>query len=368
MANDLLKKAGALTGYLSTGNPISGLVGYGIGSLLSGSSNKSSSNTNNNPALTGSAIASYLPDYSTLNYNNMIENQLSGYKDALNAAQSGTRAIDLSGIIADYNRNNQATIDTYNKALENTINTLNAKNQQSRNDLLTSLKRFQESNAESMKIQQQDYNSARATLEDESFMNQRNSVANAAARGLGGSGLQQLAQLQNRLAAGKNVNTLALKNQNAQDSLRKALKQEQEDYDTKVSNLETNLANAIIQAQDETAAKINAANTNNTNLINNLIYNEQVRQANARSQANNAANALAQARADLQNRYNSGVNSLKSLERQLELDLKNTKSKSAAKQLLNDALYDVYANYYDLGSDYTDLAAQRLNRLYNTYY
>ena len=185
---------------------------------------------------------SYNTDFTNTEAYRSLQNSLSGY----NAA---AKPIDLSGIIADYNRNNQATINTLNKTLSDTINTLKTSNEQSRNDLLTSLKRFQESNAENMRMQQQDFNASRASLEDESFMNQRNSLANAASRGLGGSGLQQLAQLQNRLAAGKNISSLAQKNQTAQDALRRALTQQTEDTDTKVANLETNLRNAIINAE-----------------------------------------------------------------------------------------------------------------------
>ena len=306
-------------------------------------------------------------DYSSIDYSNAIENQLSGYKDALNAANAGTRAIDLSGIIADYNRNNQATIDNLNKTLADNITTLKTRNEQSRNDLLTSLKRFQEANAENMKIQQQDYNSARSTLEDEAFMAQRGTVANAASRGLGGSGLQQLAQLQNRLAAGKNVSALAQKNQSVQDALRKALANEKQDTDTKLTNLNQNLERAIIDAQNDTTAKINAANTNNTNLINSLIYNEQVRQENARREANNAALALASQRAALQNQYSSGINSLRALESNLEYELKNAKNKKEAKQSLNNALTSLFSTDLGLDSNYTDLARQRINNLYNLY-
>ena len=318
---------------------------------------------------TGSAIAGLYnigKDYNT-NFSSIIENQLAGAKAALNAANAGTNAIDLSGIIEDYRRNNQSTINTLNKALADNINTLRTSSEQSRNDLLTSLKRFQESNAESMKMQQQDYDAARAALEDETFMNQRNSIASTASRGLGGSGLQQLAQLQNRLAAGKNVSTLSQKNQTIQDSLRKALANQEQDTNTQLANLTANLENAIIKEQNQTAAKVNEANTSTTNLINNLIYNEQVRQAEARERAANAAANLNAQRAALQNQYSSGVNALKGLEKNLEFNLKNSSSKSDAKAALNKALNNLFTNDFGLDSSYTDLANERLNNLYNLY-
>ena len=304
-------------------------------------------------------------------YSNLANSEMQGQIDALRRAAGGvgggTSAIDLSGIIADYQRNNQEAVNILNKTLSDTINTLKTSNEQSRNDLLTSLKRFQEANAESMRTQQQDYNSARSTLEDESFMNQRGTVANAAARGLGGSGLQQLAQLQNRLAAGKNVSALAQKNQTAQDALRRALAQEQEDYDTKVSNLNKNLEQTIINAQNQTAAKINEANSATTNIINELIYNEQVRQANARASASNAAANLEAQIAALQGDYDSRIGSLKSFENSVEQQLKNASSKKEAEQILNDSLASLFQTDYGLSSSYKDLANQRLNNLYNLY-
>ena len=336
-------------------------------------------------------VSEPLKEYNT-NFTN--SNAYKSLQNSLSSASAAAKPIDLSGIIADYNRNNQANIDTLNKTLSDTINTLKTSNEQSRNDLLTSLKRFQESNAENMRMQQQDFNASRASLEDESFMKQRNAMSNASSRGLGGSGLQQLAQLQNRLAAGKDISSLAQKNQNAQDALRKALTQQTEDTNTKVSNLETNLKNAIIQAQNETASKVNAANTNTTNLINNLIYNEQVRQRNAQAQA-------ASAKASLNNliaQMNAGVSTLQGAQSSFDNALNSTvkaylssKGKESvdklSKKQLNElsnnlsALYDSYVtkvggdleNYgnvaatYGLDKSYTDTALANLQNIYNKY-
>lgn len=306
-------------------------------------------------------------------------------QNSLNGANAAAKPIDLSGIIADYNRNNQANIDTLNKTLSDTINTLKTSNEQSRNDLLTSLKRFQESNAESMRMQQQDFNASRASLEDESFMKQRNTMANASSRGLGGSGLQQLAQLQNRLAAGKDISSLAQKNQNAQDALRKALTQQTEDTDTKVANLETNLRNAIINAQNQTAAKVNESNTATTNLINNLIYNEQVRQRNAAAQASSA-------KANLNNlvaQMAQGINLLEGTEKSFKNKLQNefesylgqkgklgvsslslkdrSELKSNLKSLYNDYLDNLNNNIVEAGIDKNNanIARSNLEKIYN---
>ena len=330
------------------------------------------------------------------NYNTDFTNS-DAYRTLANAYGSYSSAanpIDLSGIIADYQRNNQATIDTLNKTLNDTINTLRTSHEQSRNDLLTSLKRFQETNAENMRTQQQDFNASRATLEDEAFMNQRASAANAAARGLGGSGLQQLAQLQNRIAAGKEVSSLAQKNQTAQDALRKALAQETEDTNTKVSNLETNLANAITNAQNQTASQINAANTNTTNLINELIYNEQVRQRNAAASAASSKAGLD----SLLSQMKQGVTTLQGYQKSFESDLSSaissylaSKKKSSVSKLSNNqkkelsntlsSLYNTYVkrvggdleNYgnvaatYGLDNSYTDTAVSNLKSIYNNY-
>lgn len=301
-------------------------------------------------------LSEYNTDFANTNAYKSLQNSIS-------SASAAASPIDLTNIIADYNRNNQATINTYNKTLEDTINTLKTSNEQSRNDLLTSLKRFQESNAENMRMQQQDFNASRASLEDDAFMRQRSTLANAASRGLGGSGLQQLAQLQNRIAAGRDVSSLAQKNQTAQDALRKALTQQQQDYDTKVSNLETNLQNAIIQAQNDTAAKVNAANTNTTNLINNLIYNEQVRQRNA---AANAASSKA-ALNSLLSSMKEGVTRLQGSETALNSALENTinsylssKGKSNVSQLSSKQKKELLNTLGDKGSS-------SLNTIYNNY-
>lgn len=350
-----------------------------------------SSTTNNNTSTLLRSVATPLQSYNTDFTNSDAYKTLQSSLGSLNAAAN---PIDLSGIIADYNKNNQATINTYNKALSDTINTLKTSNTQSRNDLLTSLKRFQEANAENMRMQQQDFNASRASLEDESFMNQRNTLANTSSRGLGGSGLQQLAQLQNRLAAGKNISTLAQKNQTAQDALRKALTQQQEDTTTNLSKLEANLANAITQAQNDTAAKINAANTANTNLINNLIYNEQVRQRNAQAQASSARANLN----SLLSNMKQGVTTLQGAQKSFANDLEstvnsylNSKGKSSVEKLSSkqknelsnnlSSLYNAYVtrvggdleNYgnvaasYGLDNSYTDTALSNLNQIYNRY-
>lgn len=334
------------------------------------------------PTQAQTSLSSYNTDFTNTDAYKQLQS-------SINSLGNAAKPIDLSGIIADYNRNNQATIDTLNKTLSDTVNTLRSSNEQSRNDLLTSLKRFQESNAESMRTQQQDFNASRASLEDESFMNQRNTLANTASRGLGGSGLQQLAQLQNRLAAGKNINTLAQKNQNVQDALRKAMTQQQQDYDTKVSNLEKNLANAITQAQNETAAKINAANTNNTNLINNLIYNEQVRQQQAAAQASSAKASLN----NLLSSMREGVTRLQGTETALDVALEQAKSSYLADKKKSDVsklsskqqkelesnLNTIYNNYlsaisdgdlaasYGLDNSYTNTAISNLKNIYNRY-
>lgn len=384
MATNLLKN------YLNPSSLISNATPNVLRSLTQ------SSGTPDTAALTGSALGSLYGGGSLKSYNTDFTNS-DAYRTLANAYGSSSSAanpIDLSGIIADYRRNNQATIDTLNKTLSDTISTLRTSNEQSRNDLLTSLKRFQETNAENMRTQQQDFNASRATLEDEAFMNQRNAAANAAARGLGGSGLQQLAQLQNRIAAGKNVSTLAQKNQNAQDALRKALAQETEDTNTKVSNLNKNLEQAIINAQNQTAAKINESNTNTTNLINNLIYNEQVRQRNAAAQAASSKAGLD----SLLSQMKQGVTTLQGYQNSFESDLNNTvsqylasKKKSSVSKLSSNqkkelsntlnSLYNTYVkrvggdleNYgnvaatYGLDNSYTDTAVSNLKSIYNKY-
>ena len=169
-------------------------------------------------------------------------------------------------------------------------------------DLLTSLKRYQEQNAKSLENQRKSYLTDQAALESARLEADRQTRIDAAARGLGGSGLQQLAQLQNLLNQGQDISDLATSNQDVLDELRTQLTQQTEDIDTKkerarkvleaartanqtgltdllnaynaeVQGIESNLANQIASAQYDygqnlySASRAGSGGSSNSNLL-----------------------------------------------------------------------------------------------------
>jgi hypothetical protein len=129
-----------------------------------------------------------------------------------------------------------------------------------RSDLLTSLKRFQEENAKNQESQKQSYLSGQSSLESAREQADRQTRISAASRGLGGSGLQQLAQLQNLINQGQEVSNLATENQSIMDKLRTALTQKEEDTDKALANANTTYENALKQINATLASNVaNAA-------------------------------------------------------------------------------------------------------------
>ena len=144
-------------------------------------------------------------------------------------------------------------------------------------DLLTSLKRFQEQNAKSLENQRKSYLTDQAALESARLEADRQTRIDAAARGLGGSGLQQLAQLQNLINQGQDISNLASDNQSILETLRTQLAEQTEDINTKKEKARKVLENA--RKDNETGL---------ANLLND--YNAQLQGINA-DLANQIANA-----------------------------------------------------------------------------
>ena len=114
-----------------------------------------------------------------------------------------------------------------------------------RGNLLTSLKRFQEENAKNVENQKRAYLTDQAALESARLEADRQTRISNAARGLGGSGLQQLAQLQNLINQGQDISNLAASNQSEMNNLRTQMIQAQEDYDTDLAAAEKARKNTV---------------------------------------------------------------------------------------------------------------------------
>lgn len=177
----------------------------------------------------------------------------------------GAGMIDISNILKSYEQGAQTQRDI----AKQTYNT-------KREDLLTSLKRFQEQNAKDVANQQKSYLSNQASLESAIAQADRQNRISAAARGLGGSGLQQLAQLQNLLSQGQTISNMATENQGAMDKLRTLMSNMQEDTKTAearaladynntlnsiASNLAANKANIEYQAREAAANRARSASS-----------------------------------------------------------------------------------------------------------
>lgn len=141
---------------------------------------------------------------------------------------------DISGLLQAYE--NEAA--TQRKIANDTYNT-------TRNDLLTQLKRYQENNAKDVQNQKQSYLTEQSNLESARESANRQSRISSAARGLGGSGLQQLAQLQNMMSQSADVSKAANENQSAMDALATALREYTEDNETKQKEALTTRDNAL---------------------------------------------------------------------------------------------------------------------------
>ena len=165
-------------------------------------------------------------------------------------------------------------------------------------DLLTSLKRYQEQNAKSLENQRKSYLTDQAALESARLEADRQTRIDAAARGLGGSGLQQLAQLQNLLNQGQDISDLATSNQEVLDELRTQLTQQTEDIDTKKERARKVLEAARTANQTGLTDLLNAYNAEvqgiDANLANQVanaqyIYGENLYSANQAEAARAAA-------------------------------------------------------------------------------
>lgn len=254
-----------------------------------------------------------------------------GYSESYSGGGGGggytVAPIDLSDILNSYKISAEAqkktiadAAEAQRKILEDTlssnIQSLKSSESTQRENLLTSLKRFQEDTAQSRKQQQSSFNSNRADLEAQAYMANRQALASAAARGLGGSGLQQLAQLQNLINQGTETSNLAKENTEALNSLAQALARQEQDTTTNLNTLSSKTQEQIQsltsaqQAQlasllSEATNKQNEIDANTASVANQLKYQEAVRAENARIEAEQFAQQMAASNASIRANYDS---------------------------------------------------------------
>lgn len=204
-------------------------------------------------------------------------------------------AIDLSDILNSYTKSAEAQKQTIKDTTAATIKALQDSEASQRATLSKALDRFREDTAEERRLQQSNFNANRADLEAQAYLANRQALQSAAARGLGGSGLQQLSQLQNLINQGAETNTLAQSNTNALNALAQTLARKEEDTTTSLNDIANNLATQINNLNTAEKNQLNEIESNTASLQNQLKYQEAVRAQDARTQAERfAANLAAQ--------------------------------------------------------------------------
>lgn len=257
--------------------------------------------------------------------------------------------------------------DTYNKGVSNT----NTQYESTRGDLLTSLKRFQENNAKSVENQKRAYISDQAALESARLEADRQTRIDAAARGLGGSGLQQLAQLQNLLNQGQDISQLALSNQSEMDDLRTELADYTEDINTDLEKAQKlrdttldNLLTTLNYAQQDNTTGLQDALTTYQNAINNINAKLAENTASARATASSRAAADTNLIARLNDLQDNAITDIKTIANASDKEFKklakqqygDNYNKSITKKKL---LEDYVADYVSAAVDQGAVNAQR---------
>ena len=343
-------------------------------SWLTGSAIGNMSNRSNINALTGSAVGSMSNRNNTTAWGAIggaLDNITDKIKDAANSISGGNTAeVDpIAQKVKDYadllnkyglgpggsgssssssgggyaapNRIDiQPMIDAFTNAANARKNTLQTTANQQRSDLLNSIKRFQEQTARSQEIQRDAFNSSRADLEEAAFQADRANRISAAARGIGGSGLQQLSQLQTLMEQNSSISDLAKENTNVQTELAKNLANYEDETNTAIQNLMANLSNSLSEIDASLGDQIA-----------NLRYQEDTRYEQARQAAmENAMN-----RAQSQRSYENSVrNSYNQALLDYELGLREQAEQEAN---YNDLVKNLQSDFSDKISTITDTSA-----------
>ena len=92
---------------------------------------------------------------------------------------------------------------------------------------------------------QEQFGQGRGTIQENAYNSTRDNMAKLAARGLAGSGLQQLADVQTKMETGNQMSQLAGQYYDYQDELQNNSNEAQNNYQTNLVNLENQLANQL---------------------------------------------------------------------------------------------------------------------------
>lgn len=116
-----------------------------------------------------------------------------------------------------------------------------------RGDLQTSFDRALGAHERGQDNRRQDFGEARRQLTEQDFMNQRNVEAGAASRGLGESGVKEMAQIQGRMAMGQGMNEYARQYYQMEEEGERAIQMAREDYESTTVKLQQSLQSALTE-------------------------------------------------------------------------------------------------------------------------
>ena len=294
------------------------------------------------------------------------------YKSSSSGGSSGggggysVMKADISGLLKAYEQ--QAESD---KAAANT------KYNNTREDLLTSLKRFQDENARNVQNQKTSYLSEQASLESAREQANRQNRISAAARGLGGSGLQQLAQLQNLIGQSDQISKSAGSNQEAMDKLATLLRNYEEDSDSKMKRNEQELQDTLSNIASTLASQKAAAIAQNEQNYVNAVNAARAQAAAARasrssssSSSSRAAQSLSGALALLESDVEDAMSAVSSMSNSEKRSLYNTTNTNTIKNTIkSNAMNTLKSIQYDYGLDSknVNVAKNNVNSILNRY-
>lgn len=363
--SNLLKNTSSIMSGL--GGRSSGTSGGSFGGNSGGGRiSSNNSNSSGSSAAAAGSVIGQLTKPTLKDYNNDIDQQVQAYADLLNKYGLGSGG--GGGYAMPQRVDIQPMIDAYTNAANAQKASLQTTADQQRSELLNSIKRFQEQTARSQELQRDAFNSSRADLEEAAFQADRSNRISSAARGLGGSGLQQLSQLQTLMSQNNSISDLANENTEVQTQLAEQLANYESDTNTSIQNLMANLANSL--------SAIDADLGNN---IANLRYQEDVRYETARQQAAeaaaasaaNARNSYAQALANyeqgLREQY-SNVSLLQNLQDDFSDQISSLTSTDDLSIALDNAKEELYALSQEnlISNSSYETGLNNLNYLYNS--
>ena len=309
-----------------------------------------------------------------------IQDKVNDYADllnkyGLNPGGSNSSSSSSGGGYAAPNRIDiQPMIDAYTSAANARKNTLQTTANQQRSDLLNSIKRFQEQTARSQEIQRDAFNASRADLEEAAFQADRANRISAAARGIGGSGLQQLSQLQTLMEQNSSISDLAKENTNVQTELARNLAEYEEDTNTSIQNLMANLANSLSEIDASLGNQIanlryqedTRYETARQNALENAMNRAESQRASERAARNSYAQALADYENNLKSSYDLGADTLTLRARDFANSISNITDTDTISALLDTAKADMYQLAYD-NEIPSDIYSQAIRDLQNYY-